>query len=38
MYLEETPTFEKYEDDTVEGTRDRPPEEIEPTSDLSTDV
>ena len=36
MGLKETPTFEKYEDDIVEGTPDKPPEELEPTPDLST--
>ena len=38
MGLEETPTFEKYEDETVEETPDEPPEEIEPAPDLSTGV
>ena len=36
--MEETPVFEKYEDDEVEGTPDEPLEELEPTPDLSTDV
>ena len=37
--IEETPTFEMYGDnDGVEGTPDEPPEELEPTPDLSTDV
>ena len=38
MSLEETPTFENYEDDSVEGNPDEPPEELEPTPDLSMDV
>ena len=38
MNMEETPVFEKYEDDEVEGTPDEPLEELEPTPDLSTDV
>ena len=37
MGLEETPTFEKYEDCSVEGTPDEPPEELEPTLDISID-
>ena len=35
MGLEETPTFEKYEDCSVERTPDEPPEELEPTLDIS---
>ena len=38
MVLEETPTFEKYKDGSVEGTPDETPEELEPTPDLSPDV
>jgi len=38
MNMEETPVFDKYEDDEVEGTPDEPLEELEPTPDLSTDV
>ena len=38
MGLEKTPTFEKYEDDSSEGVPDEPPEELEPTPYLSTDV
>ena len=36
--MEETPVFEKYEDDEVEGTPDEPLEELEPTRDLLPDV
>ena len=36
MGLEETPTFEKYEDDSVEGKTYEPPEELETTPDIST--
>ena len=35
MGLQETPIFEKYEDDSVEGTPDEPPKELEPKPDLS---
>ena len=38
MGLEETPEFDEYEYDSVEGTLDEPPEELEPTADLITDV
>ena len=39
MNMEETPTFEIYShNDGVKGTPDEPPEELEPTPDLSTDV
>ena len=37
--MEETPTFEMYGDNySVEGTPDKPPEELEPTPYLSVDV
>ena len=39
MNMEETPTFEMYGDNySVEGTPDKPPEELEPTPYLSVDV
>ena len=38
MDLQETPAFDKYEYDSVEGMLDKPPEELEATPDLSTDV
>ena len=36
--LEETPTFENHEDNSFEWTPDEPPQELEPTPYLSTDV
>ena len=37
--MKETPKFEMYKNnDGVEGTSDKPSEELEPTPDLSTDV
>ena len=38
MGLEETPIFEKFEDESVEGMPEEPPEELEPKQDLSTYV
>ena len=38
MGLEETPTFEKYEENSVEGTSNETLKELKPTPDLSTDV
>ena len=38
MGLEETPTFEKYDDNSVEEKPDEPSEELEKTPDISTDV
>ena len=39
MNMKETPTFEVYSDnDVVKGTPDKPPEDLEPTPDLSTDL
>ena len=38
MSLEKTPTFDKYEDNSIQETMNEPLEEIETTPDLSTDV
>ena len=38
MGLEDTPTFEKFEYDSVEGKPDEPPEKLEPTPGISTDI
>ena len=38
MDLQETPAFDKYEYDSVEGTPDEPQEELEPTPDIPMDV